>query len=437
MTTFFLETYGCTANTSAAELMSYLLLEAGFEKSTSIANADLLIINTCIVKAPTENKIKYQLEQLAKLDKPLIVTSCLSQVMNNWCQEKIPQASLLGVDHFKDILLAAEKALEGERIELLTRESYFPKESHRNRFNHLTGIIELSKGCLGKCTYCIVKEAKGKLVSKTEQQILKEVETALAEGCKELWLTAQDIASYGLDINKSLLELLKKIINYPQDFMIRLGMMTPNKAFSIIDDLVEVYSSNKVYSFAHLPVQSGSDLVLKQMKRQYTIEEFKEVITKLKKENAMSFSTDIIAGFPGERRKDHELTKSLLKEIKFDIVNISKYGDRPGTIASRSKNKIPTQIIKKRSKEISRLVAQITKKRNKQYIGWKGEGLALAHEEKERNTLLRTPAYKLVAIPEILPLGKKYKLIVTGATKTRLMAEHLLETPVKTVKESV
>ena len=183
--------------------MSHLLHECGYEKISELSEADFVLVNTCVVKAPTESKIKDLLEKLYRKS-PLIISGCLPQVMAEWCHQVLPQAALLGVDHFGEICQAAMSTLEGKPFELITRKKEFCDEILRDRARPLTGILEISKGCTGLCAYCIVRIAKGPLVSKSSYQILQEAKVALAEGCKELWLTAQDTASYGVDTNTSL-----------------------------------------------------------------------------------------------------------------------------------------------------------------------------------------------------------------------------------------
>ncbi len=422
MVKFFIETFGCTANTSASELMSFLLADCGYERTLSLEQADFIVVNTCIVKAPTESKIKNMLKDLYKKI-PLIVTGCLPQVLIEWCHANIPKAVFLGVDHFGDICLAAQKLLAEESFELLSREKNFCNEIKRERDWQYTGIIEISKGCTGQCAYCIVKIAKGTLVSKPENQILTEAQNALKEGCKELWLTAQDTASYGSDINSSLPKLLKAIISLPNEFMIRIGMMNIDYALPILDELIDLLKHPKIYAFLHIPVQSGSNSVLTKMKRKYTIDDFWMLYDKLQSLLEITLSTDIITGFPGETEEDYFKTKELLKRASFDIVNISKYGDRKGTTASKSSEKNPTEIIKERSSELTILQNQISLKQNKKWIGWEGFALALRLDKNNRGVLLRNKAYKIIALKDSLELGKWYRVKITGAQKTRLIGK--------------
>ncbi|MHA1501373.1 MAG: tRNA (N(6)-L-threonylcarbamoyladenosine(37)-C(2))-methylthiotransferase [Candidatus Heimdallarchaeota archaeon] len=423
MKKFFIETFGCTANISASELMSYLLVDCGYEKVQEIHLADFVVVNTCIVKAPTENKIKDLLRKMYKLH-PLIIAGCLPQVLHDWCKEFIPNAALLGVDHFGDVCSAA-KALESKQhIDLLDRQKPFCLEVNRDRDRDLTGIIEISKGCTGECAYCIVRIAKGTLISKTPAQIVKEAKNALDQGCKELWLTAQDTASYGIDIGSKLPEVVKEIAAIKSDFMIRVGMMNADYAITILDELKEMYSNPKVYGFVHIPLQSGSDTVLQKMKRKYTMKEYFALIEELRKVNNLTISTDIITGFPGETEEDHNLTKEAMARVQFDIINVSKYGDRKGTVASRSKEKLPTEIVKQRSTDLSTIVSEMTLNRNKQWVDWQGKALALRRENNGKTTLLRNPAYKLIEVNDSsLKLGKWYSLKIIEALKTRLVGK--------------
>lgn len=401
--------------------MSYLLNECGYEKISETSKADFVLINTCVVKAPTESKIKDLLVKLYQKS-PLIVTGCLPQVMVDWCHQKIPQAALLGVDHFGEICQAAKNTLKGKTFELITRKKEFCEEIQRDRDRPLTGILEISKGCTGLCAYCIVRIAKGPLVSKSTNQIIQEAQIALAEGCKELWLTAQDTASYGVDLDTSLPLLLESIVDLPEDFMIRIGMMNIDYASRIMEPLKDFLQHPKIYSFLHIPMQAGSDVVLKKMNRRYTIKEFKLLVEQLRKDINLTLSTDVIVGFPGETEEDFKKTLEVLDEIQFDVVNISKYGDRKGTISSKSQEKLPTEIIKQRSIALTEKVHEMTLARNRNWIGWEGTALALRRDERTTATLLRNKSYKLIAIDNpTIELGKWYDIRITDALKTRLV----------------
>ena len=420
---FFIETFGCTANISASELMSYLLFECGYEKTKAISNADFVIVNTCIVKAPTENKIKNLIQNLYN-QYPLIITGCLPQIMKEWCKEFTPKSPLVGVDHFGEICEAAKAVLNGEEYENLSRQEDFCFEVKRDRARDLTGIIEISKGCSGKCTYCAVKLAKGPLVSKSEDLILHEARNAINDGCKELWLTAQDTASYGFDIKSDLPTLIREVAALSGDFKIRVGMMNPDNALPIVEELKEIFQHPKVYSFAHIPLQSGSNNILKKMQRKYTVEEFYELIKNLREAVKLTLSTDIIVGFPGETQDEFEETITFIQKVKFDVINISKYGDRKGTVASRLRDKLPTEVIKERSSYLTKIVNLMTLERNKQWLNWEGEAIALRKDPRSQAILFRNKYYKLIAVKDSqIEFGKEYKVKIEKALKTRLLGK--------------
>lgn len=420
MSKFYAQTFGCTANTSATELMIYLLSNCGHKKVENIDDADFCLINTCIVKAPTESKVK---DLLLKIHEklPLLIAGCLPQVLYNWCQSNLPNATLIGVDHFDKVCFAAKNLLEGKSYIAIQRDENFYSEINRDRISKQTGIIEISKGCSGNCSYCIVKIAKGPLVSKKEDQILLEAKNAIKEGCKEIWLTAQDTASYGIDLNSDLPTIVRKINSIQDDFRIRIGMMNPDYALKIINELKEILSLPKVYKFIHMPLQSGSNDILKKMNRKYLIEDYNYLMNELGSLQNLTFSTDIIVGFPGETEMDFEKTKELIRKYKFDIINISKYGDRKGTEASRSREKIPTEIIKKRSSELSEISRELSLERNSKWIGWKGLALSVKYNEDRTETILRNDSYKVIAINEPeAQLGQWYFVEIIDALKTRL-----------------
>jgi len=421
MPKFYAHTFGCTANTSATELMTYLLENCGHKQTGNINEADFVLINTCIVKAPTESKVKdYLMKIYEKL--PLIIAGCLPQVLHKWCKENLPKAALIGVDQFDKICKAANDLLDGKPYIKLIRDVNFCSEINRNRFLTKTGIIEISKGCTGSCSYCIVKIAKGPLVSKSEKQILLEAKNAINEGCKEIWLTAQDTASYGIDIGSDLPTIVNKINSIDANFRIRIGMMNPDYAIKIINELKEIILLPKVFKFLHIPVQSGSNRILKKMSRKYQIEDFVYLMNELQSLRNITFSTDIIVGYPGESEKDFEKTLSLIQKYKFDIINISKYGDRVGTIASQSKEKIPTEIIKRRSTKLSALTKKISLERNRKWIDWKGHGLVVKYDATKSESILRNDSYKVIAVKNLnLQLGEWYSVKIIDALKTRLI----------------
>jgi MiaB-like tRNA modifying enzyme len=270
----------------------------------------------------------------------------------------------------------------------------------RIRKNPIVEICEISSGCLNSCSFCEVKLAKGNLRSYPLSDIIKEIKGSLKQGCKEIWLTSQDCGCWGMDKKSNLVKLVDEICKINGKFLVRIGMMNPSHVKKIIDDLLECYKSEKVFKFIHLPIQSGSNKILKNMNRNYSVKDFENIVKEFIHQFPMlNLSTDIIVGFPGETVKDFQKTIDLIKRIEPDIVNISKFGARPGTKAEKMKQ-ISRKIINERCKELTETIKTIQLEKNKKWIGFEGE--LLIDEVNDKKIVGRNFAYK----PVILNKGK-------------------------------
>ncbi len=354
----YIQTFGCTANQNNSEILKGILTQSGYQITNNQDIADIIILNTCIVKQKTEDKIKRKIQDLKKQkNKLIIITGCMPETDAKAIQQLNNKAILLGTHHMKDIInlikdhqdnkLKDEKYLDYQREEKLN----LPKLP----INKLISICQISEGCLGNCSYCKTKLAKGKLFSYPEQDIIKTIESDLKQGAKEVWITSQDNANYGMDKEnkkQKLPELLKKILSLNHKFKLRLGMMDPNNVVPILDELIEIYKHPKVYKFLHIPIQSASNKILKHMNRLYTIEQAEQIIEKFKKQiSNITISTDIIVGYPTETKKNHEQNLDFIKKIKPDVFNLSKMSIHKGTEAFKYKP-LQIKIIHKRAKEL-------------------------------------------------------------------------------------
>jgi MiaB/RimO family radical SAM methylthiotransferase len=247
-------------------------------------------------------------------------------------------------------------------------------------------------------------------------------ERYIRAGRKEIRITAQDTASYGIDTGTKLPSLARKIASLNGDFMIRIGMMSPRTLSPILDDMMDAYGENKIFRFIHLPVQSGSDEVLRRMNRGYTAEEYESMVGKIRERiSDMTISTDIIVGFPGETEEDFQKSLDLIRRVEPDIVNVTRYSKRPGTPAAGMKQ-IPTQISKERSKRMSELRFEIAGKRNRAYIGKSVRVLAL-ERGKDDTVTGRTGNYRQVILPPDALIGSWVKARITGSTGVDLRGE--------------
>jgi threonylcarbamoyladenosine tRNA methylthiotransferase CDKAL1 len=403
MKSVYIETYGCSANQSHSEVMAGTLEDNGFRIAGDVGKADVILINTCIVKTPTENRIRDRIRSFVSKypGKKLVIAGCAADGEYRIFRRIAPDALFLSSHKSKDIAgLLLKKAKETER---------------RIRKNPLVGITEIASGCLGSCAYCAVKLARGGLRSRPPEEIAGEIENSIRDGCREIWITSQDCGCYGLDIGTTLAELMRRIVNIKGDFRIRIGMMNPVHVKPIIKELIKVYGNPKIYKFIHIPVQSGSDSILRKMNRGYRVKDFESIVKEFR--NAfpkVTLSTDIIAGFPGETESDFRNSLDLVKRIKPDIVNLSKFSPRPGTQASGMLG-IDNGIVKERSKAMAGLAEETGYERNKSFVN--NEFYVLVNEKGNYKPVVLTGGKGL--------MGRFLKAGITSAGKTYLVGQIL------------
>ena len=417
----YLETYGCTLNRADSQAIQGVLEQAGFKFVGLPERSDLIILNTCTVKSPTENKILKRIRELKKLGRPIVIAGCLPQAEPN--KKELKGLGQMGVFQIPNAVQIIEEALNDNPITALAKQDYDRLAVPSFSPNNIVEIIPICQGCLGApCTYCLVKKARGPLMSYKPEAIIDKVKASCA---KEIYLTAQDTAAYGLDIGTNLIELLKKIIAIPKNFKIRLGMGNPNHFKDQIDGLVEVFKDSKMFKFIHLPVQAGNNEVLKAMKRRYTVEEFKEIVTRLRTAiPKITIATDIICGFPGETKAQFQDSLDLVSEVKPEIVNISRFWPRPGTPAAKMKYSGSTT--KNRSRQMTELFLKVGFKQNLQWIGWKGH-IIIDEKGPDEYWVGHNSSYKQVIIQnEGNLLGQIVKVRVFDVTAHDLRAKILL-----------
>lgn len=418
----YVKSFGCSANLADGEVISGCLSEAGFELVDNPDDAEFLVYNTCAVKSPTENRIIDILRKAPK-DQRLIVAGCLPMINFRRLEREVKFDGVTGPAPGKKIVDVLDLVAAGKRVVSLGNTSDFSLCLPRIPVNPIVSIIPINYGCLGNCSYCCVHFARGKLRSYTVDEVVKRMKRDLVSGAKEFWLTSQDTACYGKDIGTSLSDLLKKICGVEGNFRVRVGMMNPDKVLSILDDLIEAYSCRKVFKFLHLPVQSGDDTVLGLMNRCYTVDEFRQVVGSFRERiPRLTLSTDLICGFPKESTKAFENTKSLIAEIKPDIINVSKFFSRPRTPAEKLVPVLPKEL-NRRSRELAELSKRISLEKNRVWLGWKGTILFDEHG-KEESCVGRNFAYKPVVVKtEESVMGKFAKVKVVKTFSTYLEAE--------------
>tara|TARA_B110000008_G_C16913801_1_gene541795 strand:+ start:234 stop:1502 length:1269 start_codon:yes stop_codon:yes gene_type:complete len=419
MAKIFVEAYGCSASFADSEMISGLIVNGGHTLATDSSESDLNLIVTCSVKDTTANKMMHRIKSLKA--KPLIVAGCLPKAEQSNVEKFTENASLLGPNSLGKTLDVINSTLSGKKQIALEDSDLSKVGLPKVRLNSAVGIVEIASGCMSECTFCQTKLAKGDLSSYRLGDIVRQVQTEIKEGCKEVWLTSTDNGCYGFDIGTDLPTLVNAVSEIPEDFMVRVGMMNPMYMSRIKQELIESYDNEKVFKFLHIPVQSGSNKVLNDMKRGHTSETFREIVKKTKgRFENFTISTDIIVGFPSETEEDFQKTLSLLDETKPDVVNLSKYSARPGTDAAELKQ-IDAAEIKRRSKIIFEQINKISLESNKKWIGWKGK--VLFDENTEEGIKGRNYAYKPISVQEKVNIGDSHIVEITDATRKRLIGK--------------
>lgn len=411
---FFVETYGCTMNQGESQELARHLLEHGHEQVTDEGVADLLLVNTCVVIQATELKIMKRLRVLAQTGKEMVIAGCLPAVKGEALRKEFPQAILLSPSEYEVFSEHIDERYGTER------------ECGREVAGQISGVLPVSQGCLGNCTYCLTKKARGDLSSYSLDAIEAKAKVLLAEGSRELLVTAQDTGCYGLDINTDLGELLQRLTALPGDFMVRVGMMNPDSLGQVLEEFLPAWSGPKVYKFLHLPVQSGSQSVLRAMGRGYDARTFETQVGRFRAiRPRMSLSTDIITGFPGETDDDHRASVEMVQRVRPNIINVTRFSPRPGTPAAKAKGQVPSWISKERSREMAKLRFDLGRE---YYASFDGETVRLLITEvgKKGTMVGRTMEYAPVAVPDDgLRLGDRIDAKVTGHAATHLLAKRL------------
>lgn len=411
----FIETYGCSLNASDSELIAGYLSGAGYEIVHNEAACDIVVVNSCTVKGETFANF---LKRITRLDaKPVVVAGCVPKVYEGW--DFLTDLSYIGTDNISDIVEAVEKTLRGSHMQTTRPSRHKRLNQPKRRRNAAIEILPIARGCLGKCSFCQTRLARGELVSYSIEEITRQARCALGEGVGELWITAQDTGAYGRDIGTNLAELLRELTKIKGDFKIRLGMANPHFVKELLPELIEIYRSRKLFQFIHIPIQSGSDDVLSAMNRQYSVGDFLDICEAFRSEfPKMSISTDIICGYPTETDADFEKTLHLLRRARPSTVNRSRFSGREKTLAAQLEP-LPGKVIAERSRELTSVVKEIIGEENKEWIGWKG--MTLVDEAKKPGSLLsRNFTYKPIVIEGNIPIGTKLRVKIIGATTFHL-----------------
>uniref|UniRef100_A0A0B8RUW4 tRNA-t(6)A37 methylthiotransferase n=1 Tax=Philothamnus irregularis TaxID=1899461 RepID=A0A0B8RUW4_9SAUR len=357
----WIRTWGCSHNSSDGEYMAGQLAAYGYSITENAAEADLWLLNSCTVKSPAEDHFRNSIKKAQEGKKKVVLAGCVPQAQPR--QDYLQGLSIIGVQQIDRVVEVVEETIKGHSVRLLGQKKDNGKrlggarlDLPKIRKNPLIEIISINTGCLNACTYCKTKHARGELASYSIEELVNRGKQSFEEGVCEIWLTSEDTGAYGRDIGTDLPTLLWKLVEViPEGAMLRLGMTNPPYILEHLEEMAKILNHPRVYAFLHVPVQSASDSVLMDMKREYCVADFKRVVDFLKtRVPGITIATDIICGFPGETDEDFQETMKLVEEYRFPSLFINQFYPRPGTPAAKMPQ-VPAQIKKQRTKELSKL----------------------------------------------------------------------------------
>ena len=407
----YVEAYGCTQNYGEARLMQEALAANGHTLTRSEAEADAHVLVTCTVIESTERRMVRRMKELASHDGPLVVAGCMAAAQRERVRALVPRAKLLPPRKWTQIV-----GLLGEGTACADRAA----DTEAQALGWRDAIVPIAQGCAGRCTYCITRVARGSVTSYPVDDLVAHVRREVDRGAREIKLTGQDTGAYGRDSGSNLADLLRAIDAVPGEFRVRVGMADPLTVFPIVQDLVDAYRSEKVFKFLHLPVQSGDDEVLASMRREYSVAEFEAIVAAFRGAfPALTLSTDVIVGFPGETEDQFEATMDLMRRVCPDIVNVTRFSARPGTPAAAMPNPVVGWRVKHRSRRLTSLRFAIAREIHQTFVGDEVDVL-VTEPGKEGTVLARTADYRQVVIHEDAPRGEFVRVRIDAARATDL-----------------
>lgn len=432
--TYNITTFGCQMNEHDSERISFILEDLGYTYEEDRKKADFILFNTCLVRENAELKLYGQVSSLKKIkeahpEKIIAVSGCMMQteVARQVIIDKHREVDIIfGTKNINSLADLIFRYLEtGERVVDISTDNVKDDFVKYNTPNHFQAYVNIMTGCDNFCSYCIVPESRGREDSRRPSSIIEEVEYLVGQGYKEVTLLGQNVNSYGnkADFDQTFPELLERVAQIPNLKRLRFTTSHPK---DLSDDLIKVIKRNdNICKYFHLPLQSGSDKVLKDMNRKYTQEKYLERVSKLREEiPEIAISTDIIVGYPTETEEDFEKTLDVCRKVGYDTAFTFKYSPRPKTRAAKL-TPIDDDIVQDRFDRLLDVLYPIFYEKNKTYIGKTVEVL-LESESKNNPEVLtgRTDDYKLVHVKADKSLiGEIVKVKITDNTSFTISGE--------------
>jgi threonylcarbamoyladenosine tRNA methylthiotransferase CDKAL1 len=416
MARYHIETYGCTSNRGESAAIESALRDAGHYRVDSPQAADVAIMNSCTVVEKTERNMLRRAKELETETADLIVTGCMALAQGEEFREHDVDAQIL---HWDDVPQAVTNG-----------ECPTPSPTTEPVLDGVVGILPIARGCMSDCSYCITKHATGKIDSPPVQENVEQARALVHAGAKELRITGQDTGVYGWDDGERKLHtLLDRICTeIDGEFRVRVGMANPKGVHGIRDELATVFAAHdELYNFLHAPVQSGSDDVLGDMRRQHQVAEYREVVETF--DDALeewTLSTDFIVGFPTETDADFQQTMALLRETRPEKINVTRFSKRPNTDAADMKGLGGTQK-KERSKAMSELKMDVVGDAYDAMVGETREDCLVVEDGTGDSVKCRDHAYRQLVVQNAsehdLEPGEFVDLEVTGHSTVYAFAD--------------
>lgn len=368
---YFIITIGCQMNIADSERLAAFLDNSGYQADKDFKKAEVVALNTCGIRQAAEDRVYGLVNQIRKINPSakIIVTGCLSRRADVKKRLEGRADIFLPINEMLKLpeLLAGQELdphFSLDEVRLKVGEKYLGiAPAYQDKF---TAYIPIGNGCNNFCSYCVVPYARGREVYRPAKEIIAEAKRLIAAGYKEIILIAQNVNSYK-DKKQDFPGLLREISRLPGKFWIRFSSSHPKDMTREL--IAALGSSDKICSHLHLAAQSGDDMILKVMNRQYTASHYKDLIKQVRQAKpGIAITTDIIVGFPGETKKNYLQTVKLFKDVRFDLAYISPYSPRPGTVSSRMKDNVKLEEKKRRAAELNEILKQTALKNNEKYL---------------------------------------------------------------------
>ncbi len=425
----YIKTFGCQMNEHDSFQMQNVLEREGYALTETLDDAELILLNTCSVRQNPENKVYSFLGQIReqKRDRPGVIVAvggCVAQQEGETILKREKSVDLVfGPDNVFRLPEMLAQVKQGQRV---CDTRWMPRERKIQNFipeewvehGHVEGVkayVSITKGCNNMCTFCIVPTTRGREVSREKDSIVREARALVGHGAKEIWLLGQNVNSYQGSADYRFYELLDELSTIEGLYRIRFTSPHPKDWNNTLSDLMAERKS--ICNQLHLPFQAGSDRILKDMRRNHTLEEYLTKIRYLQERvPTVELSTDLIVGFPGETEEDFERTLYCLREVVFSQVFAFKYSKRPGTPAAAMEDDVPREVKEERLARVIALQDELTQLKQSTYYGTEQEVLIDGAHNRKRGWMNgRTDGYKPIMIEDAsLEIGDIVRARVTG-----------------------